>query len=392
MQQLTALLGLLALMTDCNRGPETDLDPFAGAAAAASADPDKILNGTAGPTLFDIPAGQVQAIGALRQADQVFCTATLIAPQVVVSAAHCALAVSGDVDFAIGRDARDPTAAIPVTRIVAHPKYDQLATFISAQYDVAIFVLAQPAKSRVSTIKPIPFNATAVSDLRGRQVQNVGYGLTRAGGQSSGRRYWSAERVAAVSRYDFTTRYSDNDSGTCNGDSGGPSLLRVDGKVVIVGTVSWGDTGCRGEGHFALASYHARWVQQQVAAVAADGAESGDDDGADGSAVAAGCGDIGYQGACQGEVAVWCEDGALQRRDCADDDQVCGDTGGALGYYCLEPDAGDASAGCQEYSYAGTCEGSVAVWCENGQVLWYDCADDGLACGWVAAESGYWCR
>lgn len=392
MQQLTALLGLLALMTACNRGPEADLDPFAAAAPGGIEDPDKILNGTAGPTLFDIPAGQVQAIGALRQADQVFCTATLIAPQVVVSAAHCALAVSGDVDFAIGRDARNPTAAIPVARIVSHPRYDALATYISAQYDVAIFVLAQPARQYVSTIKPIPFRATAVRDLVGRQVQNVGYGLTRAGGQSSGRRFWSVERVAAVSRYDFTTRFSDNGSGTCNGDSGGPSLLRINDKVVVVGTVSWGDTGCRGEGHFALASYHAHWVQQQVAAVA-DNADAAATPGSAGDAAAdTACGGIGFQGTCQGEIAVWCEDGALQQRDCADDGQACGDTGGELGYYCLDPDTDDASAGCQGYTFAGTCEGSVAVWCEDGQVLWYDCADDGLACGWVAAESGYWCR
>jgi len=396
MQQLTLLLGLLSLMTSCDHGLEADLDPFAGAAPTASGDPNKILNGTAGPTLFDIPAGQVQAIGALRQADQVFCTATLIAPQVVVSAAHCALATTGTIDFAIGPDARRPTAAIPISRAVAHPRYNPLSTYISARYDVAVFVLARPATSVVPTIKPIPFNATVSDNLRGRQVQNVGFGRTRAGGQSSGRRFWSVERVAAVTSYDYATRFSDNNSGTCNGDSGGPSLLRVNGKLIIAGTVSWGDSQCHGEGHFALASYHARWVQQQLAAIDNEdtGATTGDDDHASAGAASDDdpCAGIDYGGVCQGDVAVWCEDGVLQRRACADAGQVCGDTGGELGFYCLDDTTDTEDQSCQGYTAAGTCEGSVAVWCDDDQVLWHDCADDGMACGWVSDDQGYWCR
>ncbi|MBN2359440.1 MAG: trypsin-like serine protease [Deltaproteobacteria bacterium] len=389
MQQLTAMLGLLALATACGRGQEPDPSPFADTGPAPAAgdrsgdDRDKILGGTSGPTLFAISSGQQQAIGALRQRGETFCSATLIAPQVVLSAAHCAYGTSDSIDFAIGRNANNPTAAIPVARIAAHPDYDQLSSLITARRDVAVFILERPAANVVSTIVPIPLNRTSIADLRGRQVQNAGYGVTRSNGSSSGRRYWSVETVAEVSSYDFTTYFEQNNAGTCNGDSGGPSLLEVDGELRVVGTVSWGDAECRGDSHFTLASHNAAWVARQIADSEGDG--SGDSSSGDGA-----CNGLDYLGACQGDVAVWCEDGELLERDCADDGQICGDTGGSYGYYCMDEEVDGDS--CQGYTYAGTCEGSVLVWCEDQQVLWYDCADDGMGCGWVRSEDGYNCR
>lgn len=49
----------------------------------------------------------------------------------------------------------------------------------------------------------------------------------------------------------------------------------------------------------------------------------------------AGCGDLDYQGRCVGDVAEWCENGAVQSRDCRTQDATgCGWVDDQVGYYC----------------------------------------------------------
>ncbi len=50
---------------------------------------------------------------------------------------------------------------------------------------------------------------------------------------------------------------------------------------------------------------------------------------------AEGCGNIDALGTCAGDIAIWCEDGALRSFDCSVRDEGCGFVDGELGYYCL---------------------------------------------------------
>jgi len=403
-----ALCGIVALLGGCGLAQDQNsmvsansgLDRDGFTIHGVEGDKDAVINGTNSPTLFTIPAGQQKAIGALRENGWEFCTGTLIAPQVVISAAHCVGAALSSLDFAIGTDSANPTAVIPIKKVVGNPNYNHSSSNISARADVAIYFLKEPATNFVASIVPIPFNDSTLSDLRGQKVQNVGYGVTSTSNDSNTRRYWTAETVAAVSSFDFTTHFDQNGSGTCSGDSGGPSLQMVNGELRVVGTVSWGDAQCQDEGHYALASYNHAWIQQQISSYlgsAAGSTSSGGSSGSTGGGPSSSdpCNGITYEGACQGAVSGWCENNQLVQHDCAADGQTCGYTGSQYGYYCMAASSGSASGNsdpCQGYTFAGTCQGTVAVWCENNQVSRRDCATDSQACDWIAAQGYYYCH
>ena len=46
---------------------------------------------------------------------------------------------------------------------------------------------------------------------------------------------------------------------------------------------------------------------------------------------------------------------------------------------------------CQGVDYLGLCEGAVAVWCEDGSLQREDCGLRGQGCGWVDNTQGYFC-
>ncbi|MEZ4468932.1 MAG: hypothetical protein R3F43_32000 [bacterium] len=52
------------------------------------------------------------------------------------------------------------------------------------------------------------------------------------------------------------------------------------------------------------------------------------------------CAGVTYQGYCDGDVAVWCDGQQLRRDDCAPQGLTCGFIDEQTGYYCREPDAG----------------------------------------------------
>lgn len=47
------------------------------------------------------------------------------------------------------------------------------------------------------------------------------------------------------------------------------------------------------------------------------------------------CDGLGFLGSCDGSVALWCEAGRVVSRDCAQSDQACGFVDGQMGYYCM---------------------------------------------------------
>lgn len=97
---------------------------------------------------------------------------------------------------------------------------------------------------------------------------------------------------------------------------------------------------------------------------------------------AATCGDVGYHGYCDGTRVVWCEDGALKQKDCAADARTCAWQDDNVGYNCVAADVG-----CGDVTYAGYCDGTTLVWCENATLRTKQCT----TCGFQNADVGYNC-
>jgi len=102
----------------------------------------------------------------------------------------------------------------------------------------------------------------------------------------------------------------------------------------------------------------------------------------------AGCGNESVAGRCDGSEIVYCEssESGVARVECAPDYE-CGERDGYA--ECRLPGSG----GCGGVTYEGYCDGNVAVYCnsEVTEIVRYDCGADGLPCGFVDDETGYYC-
>jgi len=218
-----------------NEGPSQ-----AGAAIATQTAP--IVNGS---TETGYPAVGALTFKSGFQYGGSFCTATLIAPSWVITAAHCLVdANASETAFYVGNDARPlqngaaPSngAFYPAERFVVHPQYDA----DRLENDIALVKLS----SNVSGVNPYSFNESNLGPYRGQSALYVGFGvddgLTERGG---GLKRSTSMAISAIYTQSFLTAYAG--SGTCFGDSGGPAFLTIGGATKVVGLTSAG-AGCSG--------------------------------------------------------------------------------------------------------------------------------------------------
>jgi secreted trypsin-like serine protease len=223
-----------------------------GTAAAAAA--LVATTSTAYAVTFGSPDGDDHpAVGALV-ADQAFsdgtwtyCSGSLVAPQVFLTAAHCGEGGSDQVrvTFSSAYHEGDPVYSGTFT---ADPAYGGSA---SDPHDIAVVVLDQP----VSGIDPVRLPAAgSLSGLaHGTPITAVGYGAYEVtSGKGGGHRYlYDDVRQEGTGALDSVTkswlRISENpatgDAGGCFGDSGGPNFLA--GTDIEAATTITGDAVCR---------------------------------------------------------------------------------------------------------------------------------------------------
>jgi secreted trypsin-like serine protease len=190
--------------------------------------------------------GALVAPKAYSDGTWLYCSGTLIAPDVFLTAAHCADADGqrAVVTFSTAYHAGDVTysGTFHVDPLYPGPTSDP--------HDIAVVVLDQA----VGDITPASLPAAgSLSDLPHDQViTSVGYGAYEVTNQPGGHDYlYDDVRMVATGTLNATNkawlRNSMNPSlgngGTCYGDSGGPNFLG--GTDVIAATTITGDAICR---------------------------------------------------------------------------------------------------------------------------------------------------
>ncbi len=177
---------------------------------------------------------------------------SLIAPNAILTAAHC---TTGDYPLqsaVVGAHSRDDADGIKakVAQVIRHPQYDES----TLSYDVAILLLDQ----NITTIEPVQVSFKYVPKNRETWVR--GWGVTSIGGQGSNDlmelkvKTWSnvdaANAFASLTQYSFNAIDSsmlaaggEEGKDSCEGDGGGPLTHEISGLPdQLVGITSWGDS------------------------------------------------------------------------------------------------------------------------------------------------------
>ncbi len=136
-------LELRALLCSCTGSHPVDVDALATPAAVQDNVALRIVNGTA---TSDYPS-----VGKVGDTGGYGCSGTLIAPQYVLTAAHCAEGFSdtGGRFFVGGQEYR-------TTKVYVHPNYNPNRLGQDGANDIAIFKLDRP----VTNVTPTPINRT----------------------------------------------------------------------------------------------------------------------------------------------------------------------------------------------------------------------------------------
>lgn len=192
-----------------------------------------IIGGTRSPT--------THFVALLLKDGLPHCTATIVGPHTLLTAAHCVATTSAAQRFPPGSLSLTTDAGgFPVEETLPHPLYKMQSEPFALTNDVALFYTAADLSSyAILGVASIQRSPLAPSDCRSKATF-VGYGVTsvdpRKGPQGAGER--NATELFFSCDADALT-YGSADHGTCYGDSGGPALLPSQSPERVIGVTSF---------------------------------------------------------------------------------------------------------------------------------------------------------
>ncbi|WP_407168054.1 S1 family peptidase [Bradyrhizobium sp. ORS 111] len=198
-----------------------------------------------------------------------FCTGALIAPKVVLTAAHC---VQPGADYKIVEYGPDRQPKLQDVKTVAiHPGFRMQAMLNHvATADVALLQLAAPVAGKAPAALGMPNIPIQV----GGRFTIAGVGVTVRGDGKSGGTIRVAGLIASGKPGTLQIRLVDpvgqgmrDGLGACTGDSGAPVFEDKQSGPAIVGVVSWstgpnGAAGCGGITGVTPLTIYRDWVLQ----------------------------------------------------------------------------------------------------------------------------------
>jgi hypothetical protein len=257
--------------------------------ACGAAGGDGALEGQSQAILDGEFATQGQIYGTVALLDAAsrlpYCSGTLVAPDVVVTAAHCGLIIDPDTQAVLGeRDPADVLVAGGVTSVSSardedlyavadlalHPDFgDREAADSNALTrplnDIALVALARP----IDTMEPVPvLTPDRASRLlaEGMELSIGGYGTSDRAGRFGGGTLRMGEVPLVQLGEDEFIAGQVGTPDSCPGDSGGPVYVESGGTLALVGVTSRGladaTSACGGGGIYTLAPAYLDYLME----------------------------------------------------------------------------------------------------------------------------------
>ncbi len=182
------------------------------------------------------PTYQYPSVLLLENPDGGYCSGSLIAADVVLTAAHCQMQ-PGAVATVMAYDQR--MASETVAEVVFHRYHNGGDAF--ADHDLSLLHLAGPLAE-----EPVPFVVAPLPDTAiGQTLTVVGLGVIDGSDHSGGQVKRVADFPVSDENRDYLTGGTDGTS-ICYGDSGGPAFLDIDGVATQVGVTRSHYRDCTG--------------------------------------------------------------------------------------------------------------------------------------------------
>ena len=233
--------------------------------ALLSAAPAYAIVGGGAPSTDGVARSVVTIVGSRGN----FCTGAVIAPRIVLTAAHC---VQPGSDYKIVEYGADKQPSLQDVKSVAiHPGFN-MQTMLAhrATADVALLQLGAPAKGKASAALGAPTIPIQV----GGHFTIAGIGVTVRGDGKSGGTIRVAGLIATGKPGTLQIRLVDpvgqgtrDGLGACTGDSGAPVFEDKQTGPAIIGVVSWstgpnGSDGCGGLTGVTPLTFYRDWLVQ----------------------------------------------------------------------------------------------------------------------------------
>lgn len=191
----------------------------------------------------------------------------------------------------------------------------------------------------------------------------------RGSGEEGDQREFAVVKVGQIDG-DWIQLSDQSLAAACFGDSGSPLLFRAgSGAVIVAGILSRGATSCNGGDKYERVDTAVGWIGSYVLPRQTSPIE---------------CLQIGRGGRCFGSLSVWCDSALMELiGEPCQAGYHCGWSKEALGYRCVQ----EHHDPCSGISSTGTCLGSRALRCVEGELLELDCQECEMRCG-VSSETG----
>jgi hypothetical protein len=179
-----------------------------------------------------IDAADPGVVALTRQGDP-FCTAALVSPSVVLTAAHC-IDMAGpnpNITIFFGSDTHGDGSRVGVVKNGKHPQW---TGDLGKGNDIGLLLLNYAQEASLA----LPLNTTPPK--AGDSYRVVGFGIHDRGATvSDGRKRSGTTTISEVKTPGDVLLHGDAMLSVCFGDSGGPGFLDVNGVDTVAGVHSW---------------------------------------------------------------------------------------------------------------------------------------------------------